>query len=142
MRLLIICLLLLTSCGSKKVINQTKEVIKNDTIVVTKDRIITKAIRDSIIIESPCDSLGILKPFKQRLRTAQGNITVESKNNEIRAEINLDSIVNSIQKEYKSKTTNTNQNEKIEIVRYKTPFWLITTLAISILLNLALLKIK
>jgi len=60
---LIVILLLLSSCGSKKIVTQTKEIIKNDTIIITKDRVITKAIVDSIIIKEPCDSLGIFKAF-------------------------------------------------------------------------------
>ena len=44
-----ICLLLLfllASCAAKKTITKTVEVIKNDTIVLTKERIITKRDRD------------------------------------------------------------------------------------------------
>ena len=137
---LIVILLLLSSCGSKKIVTQTKEIIKNDTIIITKYRYIFKAVRDSFLIESPCDTLGILKPFKQRLVTAQGNITIEGKNNTITAKINLDSIVQSIEKKYKSTIVKSTEKEAIEIVRYKTPLWLIVTAAFSVLLNFVLIK--
>jgi len=136
----LIFLLLFLSCAAKKTTKQTKEIVKNDTIIITKDRYIFKAVKDSFLIESPCDTLGILKPFKQRLVTAQGNITIEGKNNTITAEINLDSIVQSIEKKYKSTIVKSTEKEAIEIVRYKTPLWLIVTAAFSVLLNFVLIK--
>lgn len=140
-----ICLLLLfllASCAAKKTITKTVEVVKNDTIILTKDRIITKAVNDTILIESPCDSLGGLKPFKQRLKTAQGQITIQSKNNVIEANINLDSIVQSIEKRYESKTTDTIEKSDTLKVKYKTPIWLVLSLVFSVIINLLLLKIK
>ena len=138
----IIILLLFTSCTAKKIVTQTKEVIVNDTIILTKDRIVTKAVNDTILIESPCDSLGILKPFKQRLKTAQGQITIQSKNNVIEATINLDSIVQSIEKRYESKTVDTKEKSDTLKVKYKTPVWLVLSLLFSVIVNLLLLRIK
>jgi len=138
----IIILLLFTSCTAKKIVTQTKEVIVNDTIILTKDRIVTKAVNDTILIDSPCDSLGILKPFKQRLKTAQGQITIQSKNNVIEATINLDSIVQSIEKRYESKTVDTKEKSDTLKVKYKTPVWLVLSLVFSVLLNVLLLRFK
>ena len=139
---LIVILLLLSSCGSKKIVTQTKEIIKNDTIIITKDRVITKAIVDSIIIKEPCDSLGILKPFKQRLKTDRGTITIENRNNSIEAIINLDSIVQSVEKQYKSNVTKTVSDNKTEIIKYRIPSWIIVSLVVSILLNVTLVRVK
>jgi hypothetical protein len=139
---LIVILLLLSSCGSKKIVTQTKEIIKNDTIIITKDRVITKAIVDSIIIKEPCDSLGILKPFKQRLKTDRGTITIENRNNSIEAIINLDSIVQSVEKQYKSNVTKTVSDNKTEIIKYRIPCWIIVSLVVSILLNVILVRVK
>jgi|AntAceMinimDraft_16_1070373.scaffolds.fasta_scaffold07737_2 hypothetical protein len=139
---LIVILLLLSSCGSKKIVTQTKEIIKNDTIIITKDRVITKAIVDSIIIKEPCDSLGILKPFKQRLKTDRGTITIENRNNSIEAIINLDSIVQSVEKQYKSNVTKTVSDNKTEIIKYRIPSWIIVSLVVSILLNVILVRVK
>ena len=138
----IVFLLLFTSCTAKKVITQSEEVIKNDTIIVTKDRYVTKAVNDTIIIESPCDSLGVLKPFKERLKTAQGQITIQSKNNVIQANINLDSIVQSIEKRYESKTIDTTQKSDTLKIKYRTPVWLVLSLVFSVIVNLLLLRIK
>jgi hypothetical protein len=138
----VVILLLFASCTAKKVITQTKEVIVNDTIILTKDRIVTKAVNDTIIIESPCDSLGGLKPFKERLKTAQGQITIQSKNNVIQANINLDSIVQSIEKRYESKAIDTTQKSDTLKIKYRTPIWLVLSLIFSVIVNLLLLKIK
>ena len=138
----IVILLLFTCCTAKKIVTQTKEVIVNDTIILTKDRIVTKAVNDTILIESPCDSLGILKPFKERLKTAQGEITIQSKNNVLEATINLDSIVQSIEKRYESKTVDTKEKSDTLKVKYKTPIWLVLSLVFSVLLNALLLRFK
>jgi 16S rRNA C967 or C1407 C5-methylase (RsmB/RsmF family) len=138
----IVILLLFTSCTAKKIVTQTKEVVVNDTIILTKDRIVTKAVNDTILIDSPCDSLGILKPFKERLKTAQGEITIQSKNNVLQATINLDSIVQSIQKRYESKTVDTKEKSDTLKVKYKTPLWLVLSLVFSVLLNVLLLRFK
>ena len=135
-------IILLTSCTAKKVITKTSEVIKNDTIIVTKDRYITKSVNDTIVIDNPCDSLGILRPFKERLRTAQGQITIQSKNNVIEATINLDSIVQTIEKRYESRMVNLKQSSDTLKIKYKTPFWLLLSLAFSVILNVLLLRFK
>jgi len=138
----IVILLLFASCTAKKIITQTKEVIVNDTIILTKDRIITKAVNDTILIESPCDSAGILKPFRERLKTTQGTITIKSNNNAIEANINLDSIVQSIEKRYESKTIDVKEKSDTLKVKYRTPVWLVLSLIFSVVVNLLLLRIK
>ena len=138
----IVILLLFTSCTAKKVITKSEKVIINDTIILTKDRIVTKAVNDTILIESPCDSTGILKPFKQRLKTAQGEITIQSKNNVLEATINLDSIVQSIEKRYESKTVDTKEKSDTLKVKYKTPLWLVLSLVFSVIINVLLLRFK
>ena len=138
----IVILLLFTSCTAKKIVTQTKEVFVNDTIILTKDRIVTKAVNDTILIDSPCDSTGILKPFKQRLKTAQGEITIQSKNNVLEATINLDSIVQSIEKRYESRVVDTVQKSDTLKVKYKTPVWLVLSLVFSVIINVLLLRFK
>jgi len=138
----IVILLLFSSCTAKKIITQTKEVIVNDTIILTKDRIVTKAVNDTILIESPCDSTGILKPFRERLKTTQGTITIKSNNNVIEANINLDSIVQSIEKRYESKTIDVKEKSDTLKIKYRTPIWLVLSLVFSVIVNLLLLRIK
>ena len=137
-KFLVLCLaVIVTSCAAKKSTIQVKEVVKTDTLVITKDRIIQKAVHDTLVIDNPCDSLGILKPFKQRLVTAQGNVTIQTKGNAIEAVINLDSIHSVWEKEYKSSAVSTVENKSVEIIRYKLPTWaIIYMVAVSALLLL------
>lgn len=137
-RFLVLCLAaIFTSCAAKKSTIQVKEVVKTDTLVITKDRIIQKAVHDTLVIDNPCDSLGILKPFKQRLVTAQGNVTIQTKGNAIEAVINLDSIHSVWEKEYKSSAMVTTENKSVDIIRYKLPTWaIIYMVAVSALLLL------
>lgn len=133
---------LVTSCAAKKSTIQVKEVVKTDTLVITKDRIIQKAVHDTIVIDNPCDSLGILKPFKQRLATAQGNVTIQTKGNAIEAVINLDSIQSVWENEYRSTAVFTAENKSVEIIRYKVPSWAIIYMVVVTLLLLMVSRYK
>ena len=140
--LVLILAALVTSCAAKKTTIQVKEVVKTDTLVITKDRIIQKAVHDTLVIDNPCDSLGILKPFKQRLATAQGNVTIQTKGNAIEAVINLDSIQSVWEKEYKSTAMATTENKSVEIVRYRVPSWAIIYMVVVSLLLLMVARFK
>jgi hypothetical protein len=106
-------LLLLSGCGSKK------------TITEYKDRIINDTITDTLTINQPCDSLGNLKPFKQLISTKQGKVSLQGKNNVITAEIDLKAYKDILEKEYISKLDKNTIIKEKEVIRYKTPFWLI-----------------
>ena len=140
--ILLFLAVLATSCAAKKTTVQVKEVIKTDTLVITKDRIIQKAVHDTLVIDNPCDSLGILKPFKQRLTTAQGNVTIQTKGNAIEAVINLDSIQSVWEKEYKASAISTAQNKTVETIRYKLPAWAIIYMLIVTVLLLLVSRFK
>lgn len=140
--LVLVLAVMFGSCAAKKSTIQVKEVVKTDTLVITKDRIIQKAIHDTLVIDNPCDSLGILKPFKQRLATAQGNVTIQTKGNAIEAVINLDSIQSVWEKKYKSTAMATTENKSVEIVRYKVPTWAIIYMVVVTLLLLMVARFK
>jgi len=136
----IILFLLIVSCGSKKVITETEYITKTDTLIVKKDRFITKKVVDTLFVENPCDSLGILKPFKNVLKTSNASITLESVNGNIEARINLDSIISSIESKYKTKAVEVVKENTSEIVKYRTHLWIVLSLVISVGINLLLLK--
>ena len=140
--ILLFLAVLATSCAAKKTTVQVKEVIKTDTLVITKDRIIQKAVHDTLVIDNPCDSLGILKPFKQRLATAQGNVTIQTKGNAIEAVINLDSIQSVWEKEYKASAVSTAENKTVETIRYKLPAWAIIYMVVVTVLLLLVSRFK
>jgi len=136
----IILFLLMVSCGSKKVITETEYITKTDTLIVKKDRFITKKVVDTLFVENPCDSLGVLKPFKNVLKTSNASITLESVNGNIEARINLDSIISSIESKYKTKAVEVVKENTSEIVKYRTHLWIVLSLVISVGINLLLLK--
>ena len=130
----------MVSCGSKKVITETEYITKTDTLIVKKDRFITKKVVDTLFVENPCDSLGVLKPFKNVLKTSNASITLESVNGNIEARINLDSIISSIESKYKTKAVEVVKENTSEIVKYRTHLWIVLSLVISVGINLLLLK--
>jgi len=124
-KILLIIVICLSSCVAKKTTIQ-KEYIKTvDTLIVTKDRIITERFTDTLTIKKPCDSLGILKPFKQVISIPQGNIVIQSTNGNIDAQIDLKAYESVFENKYRIKYNNKIKDSSIEIVKYKTPLWLI-----------------
>jgi hypothetical protein len=119
-------LLLLSGCGSKKTITEYKDRIVNDTIIKTRTEILVERFTDTISIENPCDTItGNLKPFKQVVSTKQGKVLIQGKNNVITAEIDLNAYKNVLEKEYKSKLDKNTIVKEKEVIRYRTPLWLI-----------------
>ena len=130
------------SCASKKVVTEFKEVVKLDSIYITKDRFITKQVNDTITIEQPCDSLGGLKDFERVIVSDKVKVSLKSVKGNIQATVDIDSIVNEKIKEYKSNFKANTQIKEVEVIKYKTPFyhWLIHI--ICALLIALLLKFK
>lgn len=139
--LYIFLLVLISSCATKKTITEYKEVIVKDTITTFKDRIVTKPIRDTLLVESPCDSLGILKNFKQTINTGSAKVVIENKNGNIQATVNIDSLVNKRIEVFKSNYKREKEHKSQEIIKWKTPFWMWICIVVSVVLNVVLLKL-
>jgi len=124
---LIILLLLseLSGCATKKTITEYKDRIINDTIIKTRTEVLVERFTDTLTINQPCDSLGNLKPFKQLISTKQGKVSIQGKNNVITAKIDLKAYKDVLEKEYKSKLDKNTIIKEKEVIRYRTPFWLI-----------------
>lgn len=90
--IIIAMVLILGSCKSTQI--QQSE-IKHDSIFVQK--IITKydKLIDTILIDNPCDSNGILLPFRERIKAKQGNVSIEGKNGKLRAVVHYYPLVSS-----------------------------------------------
>jgi hypothetical protein len=123
--ILLIFIFIFSSCASKKTITEYKDRIVNDTIIKTKTEVLVERFTDTLTIESPCDSLGNLKPFKQLISTKQGKVSIQGKNNVITAEIDLNSYKDVWEKEYKSKLDKNTIVKEKEVIRHRTPLWLI-----------------
>ena len=144
MRKIIFIILICTlySCVSKKVITETKEVVKRDSIYIIKDRFITKQVNDTITIDKPCDSLGNLKSFDRVIKTNSVKITLKSVKGNIQATVNIDSIVNSRIVEFKQNYQSKVQVKETEVVRYRTPLWVWFVITLEALVILLLLRIR
>ena len=138
----IIILSLSFSCRSKKTVTEIKEIVRIDTLEVIKEREIIKRFTDTLTIESPCDSLGNLKPFKQVISTQQGKISIQSQNGSISAKIDLNE---QIIENSKSKQVSIKDNKQIntkEVIIYRVPFWCYLVIGLLTAIILLLLRIR
>tara|TARA_R110001632_G_scaffold108901_1_gene218943 strand:+ start:737 stop:1174 length:438 start_codon:yes stop_codon:yes gene_type:complete len=144
MRKIIFILIISTlyGCVSKRVVTETKEIVKRDSIYIIKDRFITKQVNDTITIDKPCDSLGNLKSFDRVIKTNNVKITLKSVKGNIQATVNIDSIVNSRIVEFKQKYKSKVQVKETEVVRYRTPLWVWFVITLEALVILLLLRIR
>jgi hypothetical protein len=121
------------SCKTSKVENQ-KTIIKIDTFRTEKIIRIYDSVKDTLIIENPCDSAGILTRFYSKITIPQGRIIIRSYKGSIKATIDIDSIKNIYEKQYQSRLKD-NQHITFErIVREVIPTWAIITMLIQGLL--------
>ena len=138
----LVFILFLFNCKAKKTVVEYKERIVKDTVNVFKERLVTKQVIDTLLIEEPCDSLGNLKEFEKEIRTEKAKVTLKSVDGNIRVDVNLDSIVNQRISEFKATYNKEKEIKEVEIVRYKYPLWLVLLCLLSIFINIVLLKLK
>jgi hypothetical protein len=116
------------SCKPQKSVTIVNEKIRIDTIRDYK--VITKfnAVYDTLIIENPCDSTGILNTFYSKITVPQGKIIIRSYKGNIQATVNIDSIENV----YKNMYINRNFSEKVVSDKQKItniiPTWCLLTI--------------
>ena len=124
MRRLII-LLLVFGCSSKKTVTEYRDRVVTDTIINSKTEVLIERFTDTLTGEQPCDSLGNLKPFNQLISTSQGKVSIQGKNNVITAKIDLNAYKKIWETEYKSKQEQNVVIKEKELIRYRTPLWII-----------------
>lgn len=138
----ILSIYLMFSCKPLQNATVTKEVVRIDTLRDYK--VITKfnAIHDTLTIENPCDSSGILTSFYSRIRIPQGKVIVRSLQGKIQATVDIDSIESVYRDKYNSSAkNNTYKNEKV-IRTNEIPKWVIWFMAISGVLAFLYIKDK
>ena len=116
------------SCKPTKSVNIITEKIRIDTIRDYK--VITKfnAVYDTLIIENPCDSTGILNTFYSKITVPQGRIIIRSYKGNIQATINIDSIENVYRNMYVSSLATDKLISNKEKVTNIIPTWCILTI--------------
>ena len=131
-----------SSCVSKKLVTDIQERIKVDTIYKTKTIKEVERFVDTLVIDKPCDSLGNLKPFKQLIKTKQGNITLVGLNNQITQQIDLNGYKDVLEETYKTKYDSFVKNYNKEVVKYRLPLWAWIYIAASALVIFLILRIR
>lgn len=130
------------SCRTNKVVYQKEISIVRDTVRHYKTIVKIKPVKDTLIINNPCDSSGILTRFYSKLVLPNGNVTIRSNKNNIVATVNIDSISNVYEEKYKGKYSNVSQvSTKIE-TKTVYPSWLITAFIFETLIILGYIYIK
>jgi hypothetical protein len=116
------------SCKPTKSIIIEKEKIRIDTIRDYK--VITKfnAVYDTLIIENPCDSTGILNTFYSKITVPQGKIIIRSYKGNIQATVNIDSIENVYKNMYVSSLHTDSLISNKEKITNIIPTWCILTI--------------
>ena len=127
-KFLIIAIVLFASCKPSKTIIKENTIVKYDTIHTSDVIYKTKAIRDSIIIENPCDSAGILTAFYSKFVIPQGTITLRSARGRIEAKIDIDSIESVYKSKYQLSKSNNVQISNKEVIKNVVPAWAIITI--------------
>ena len=139
--ILILLIGFFASCIAKKESSSLQIDVKKDS--VSEVKMITKIDRviDTVFVENPCDSLGNLKPFKYRLITPQGKVTLSDFKGSISGKIDLKGYEKVLETKYELLYNKKVSEIKKSSVRYKIPFpiWIIIiieTLAIVLLLRM------
>ena len=138
----ILVIIFFTSCKPLQTVTTTKEVIRIDTIRDYK--VITKydAVHDTLTIENPCDSLGVLTTFYSKIKIPQGQVIIRSVQSKIQATVNIDSIAQVYDSKYKSIVRKSAENKET-IVRINTiPKWAIWVMAIGAIFTFLYIREK
>ena len=139
---LLLVLFFFNNCRTKKTVTEYKDKIVHDTIIKNVTKTVTKQIKDTILIEEPCDSIGNLKDFSRVIKNDKAKVKVSNNKGNIEVKINIDSLVNSkveeLKKNYKSEVV---IKEK-EVIKFRTPWYMYAIIGFSILLNIALIRLN
>jgi hypothetical protein len=138
----ILSILLIVSCKPLQNATVTKEIIRIDT--VRDYKVITKfnAVHDTLTIENPCDSSGILTNFYSRIRIPQGKVVVRSVQGNIQATVGIDSIESVYETKYRSLIRKNAKNKQIFVEKNVIPKWVIWFMAISGVLSFLYIREK
>ena len=130
------------SCKPSKTITEYKELVRIDTIKSEKIVERYKAIHDTLLIVSPCDSSGLLSNFYSKLVLPQGKVIIRSVGGNIEARIDIDSMRNEIENNYRNSKVKWIEYRDKEVIKYRVPTWVVVLLLIEFLALVAWLYLK
>jgi hypothetical protein len=130
------------SCKPSKSITEYKEVLRIDTI--KSEKIVEKfrAVHDTLTIQNPCDSSGLLSTFYSRLILPNGSVTIKSDKGQIKATIDIDSMRQEIENNYRNSQVKWIEYRDKEVIKYRIPTWVIILLFAEAIMLIAYLYLK
>jgi hypothetical protein len=138
----ILVIIFFTSCKTKQLVSNQSTTTVHDTIRDYRLDIRYNAVHDTLSIENPCDSLGILKDFYSKTTLPQGKVVIRSHKGNIQATIDIDSIAQVYDSKYKSIIRKSAENKET-IVRINTiPKWAIWVMAIGAIFTFLYIREK
>jgi len=131
-KLFFLLLLIATiSCRPIKTVTEYKEVVRVDTFKIERSAKILPAVHDTLIIDNPCDSSGILSTFYSKIKIPQGQVVIRTVRGKIEATVDIDSIANLYEDKYRSKNNSSVSTKSVEIIKYRVPTWAVITILIE-----------
>lgn len=127
----LLLLIITISCRPVKTVTEYKEVVRVDTFKTIRTEKVFQAVHDTLTIDNPCDSTGILNTFYSKITIPQGQVVIRSVRGKIKATVDIDSIAHVYESKYKSQSDSKIYYKNIEIIKYKVPFWAIITIAVQ-----------
>ena len=130
------------SCKQTKTLTEYKETLRIDTI--KSEKIVEKfrAVHDTLVITNPCDSSGLLSTFYSRLILPNGSVTIKSDKGQIRATIDIDSMRQEIENNYRNSQVKWIEYRDKEVIKYMIPTWVIMLLFAEAVMLIAYLYLK
>jgi hypothetical protein len=131
-----------SSCKSTKLTNFVSTRIQIDTVREIRITERFNAVHDTLIIDNPCDSSGILTTFYSRIVLPQGKIVIRSLNGKINTTVDIDSIKNVYNNIYKTKQSSDIKSSEKVITKTVYPAWLIVAVVFETLIILGYIYLK
>ena len=139
----IIIFTLLFGCVAKKTSTEFKEVIKRDSVYIIKDRFITQKVIDTLVVESPCDTVtGALKDFEKEIQTPQAKVKLKSVDGAIKVLVDIEESMQERIREFKQNYKAEIQIKEVEIVIFRTPLLLWGIILLEGLIIFLLIRFK
>ncbi len=126
--LLIFALIIFASCKSTKTVTKFEKIVTHDTIRDYKVITQFNAVHDTLTIDNPCDSLGLLNNFYSKIRIPQGKIIIRTVQGKIQATVDIDSIANVYDSKYRTKYNQEIKFYEKVVVKNVVPMWAIITI--------------
>jgi hypothetical protein len=138
----ILFIIFINSCRTKQIVTQTLTTTVHDTIRDIRTVEKFKYIQDTLVIDNPCDSAGLLTSFYSKLSAPQGTVIIRSYKGKIQATVSLDSMKQVYEARYRSFVKKNVQNKEKLVVKNVIPVWIIMVVFFESMIILLYLYFK